>query len=324
MSANPRPQGNAVVLDRLARLAELARGADREGLHHAYVLAGPEGVGKFAAALWWAASAKCAQGPACPGCPTCRQIAARSHRDVHIVEPDKPGGRIRIEQTRTLVEAMARRPAADGPNVAIVRDADRMTPEAQNSLLKLLEEPPGYAVLILVADNLAALLPTVRSRCQILRFGALDTDDLRRVLLDHGTDAALAARLAAAARGSVGRALALTAESLDALENLLAAVANCGSEEGDIEALLDELIARKADGYALEDLLAWQLAALRARLGVASDATAPAAPGGRTGEERDPAELARLAERILVTASSLERNANAKIAIRDLLLHMRG
>ncbi|MFT4569516.1 MAG: DNA polymerase-3 subunit delta' [Hyphomicrobiaceae bacterium] len=326
-----RPLGHEPLLERLDRLADLARGEDRRGLHHAYVFAGPTGIGKFATALWWASLLKCQLAGQCSrgsGCPTCSQISAGTHRDVHILNPESEGAKIKIDQTRSLLSTMARRPTCDGPNIAIVREADSILPAAQNSLLKLLEEPPGFAVLILVADNPAGLLPTIRSRCQVIRFGALPEADLLTVLNKHGFEGADAARMAAAGRGSAGRALALDPEGLDNLDALHAALEQVGTDDGDMDGLLDAMIARKTSGYALEELLAWQLRKLRVRLGVDSPDDPTLAPQVRdaleAAHQSEPFELAQTGERMLRTASALERNANAKIAIRDLLLHVRG
>ena len=124
-----------------------------------------------------------------------------------MIEPGETGS-IRIEQVRDAIDRSAYRPFEGKRRVVIVDDADAMVPEAQNAMLKTLEEPPSGSTFVLVTARPDLLLPTVRSRCQRLRFGTLAPSEIAAVLEKrHEYSAAEAHAAAAAADGSIGRAL---------------------------------------------------------------------------------------------------------------------
>jgi DNA polymerase III subunit delta' len=192
----------------------LARAAGRGSLPPSLILAGPEGVGKRMAALALAQLLNC-QAPsatadppdACGECASCRRIARGVHADVLVLEPGDTGT-IKIDQIREAVERSAYRPFEGRRRVVIVDDADAMVPDAQNALLKTLEEPPPSSVFVLVTARPDMLLITVRSRCQRLRFGRLSPADVAGVLVrEHDFAEGDARAAAAAADGSVGLAL---------------------------------------------------------------------------------------------------------------------
>ena len=175
------------------------------------ILAGPSGVGKRAVALALAQAVNCPKqqgGDACGTCPTCLRIARRQHSDVAIVEKgDDASIKIRTIRERVL-DTVNYRPFEASRRVYIIEPADDMTAEAQDALLKTLEEPPSAAMLILVTAYPDTLLPTIRSRCRRLRFGDLSETDVARILIDHlKIEAGAARKLAAASGGSVARAL---------------------------------------------------------------------------------------------------------------------
>jgi DNA polymerase-3 subunit delta' len=181
-------------------------------LAHALVFAGPEGIGKRAVALALAGWLQCAAGgeDACGECPACRQIAAGSHPDVVVVTIPAGKKEIGVDRARELKRFTQMRPVSGSTKLALVDDAHMLTVAAQNALLKTLEEPPASALLILITANPDALLPTVRSRCQRVQFGALPADAVADVLVtQHGWEPDTARTVAASADGSVGRALAL-------------------------------------------------------------------------------------------------------------------
>ena len=326
MSTVPaRPKGHDAVLGRLETLAE--RGSASEavgGIPHAILFVGPAAVGKHAAARWWARCFKCESGGACePVCTACKRIGAGSHPDVISLAPEAPGKSIGIEAVRDLIRLMSLRSMSAGPRFAIVRDAHRLTLEAQSALLKLLEEPPGSAVIVLVTENPAALLPTVRSRCQTLRFGAVPAAEIARILRDAGRDEVAAQRAAALALGSVGRALTLTPETISDRDELIRAVEALDvSDPQGVEDLTTSLVERRKDERpGLEELFAWTLLRIEAAFGQTPPAEsaelaallAATAPG-------DASRLLERAKRVHWTLDALARNANAKLAIRDLLL----
>lgn len=191
-------------------------------LAHALAFIGPAGVGKATLARVLAQALLCrAEGERpCGECGACRRVAKGVHPDVHWVEPE--GGSVRIEQVRNLQAALALK-AFEGPvKFAAIDGADRMTPEAQNCLLKVLEEPPGETVITLVAESGAALLPTIRSRCQVLRFQPLPAGDVAALLAARGVDPERARVIAAVTEGRPGAALAAVESDLLELRDRVA------------------------------------------------------------------------------------------------------
>ena len=203
--------GHRVLLDLVARAA--ARGS----LPPSLIFAGPDGVGKRLAALSLAQLFNCtsvsgeADGElapdACGNCSACRRIARGVHADVLVVEPGDTGS-IKVDQVRAAIERTAYRPFEGRRRVVIVDDADAMEAPPQNALLKTLEEPPAASTFLLVTSRPDVLLPTVRSRCQRIRFGPISSAEIASVLMrDHGFEEREAHAAATAAEGSIGRAL---------------------------------------------------------------------------------------------------------------------
>ncbi len=156
----------------------------------------------------------------CETCPACLQVLAGTHPDLELVA--KPEGRsgLLIEQFLGSLEKrgqegmchnLARRPMMGTRRVAVIDDADTLDGEAANCLLKLLEEPPPRSLLILIGTSAEMQLPTIRSRCQIVRFSPLSRAAVVELLLQHGlvADANEAGRLARYSEGSLSRAAEL-------------------------------------------------------------------------------------------------------------------
>jgi DNA polymerase-3 subunit delta' len=202
-----------------ATWARLTERLDAGRLAHALLFLGPPGVGKALIAQRLAARLACTAGAGAPcgTCSGCRQVLAGSHPDLMTLgapgrtKKDARKKEIGIEHARELKRFVQLQPVTAARKMAIIDDADRLSLAAQNALLKTLEEPPGQALLLLVTASPGALLSTVRSRCQRVAFRPLPTDLVRALLIDGGLAADEATRLAAAADGSPGRALALRA-----------------------------------------------------------------------------------------------------------------
>ncbi|HEY7054893.1 MAG TPA: DNA polymerase III subunit, partial [Vicinamibacterales bacterium] len=164
----------------------LARSAGRGALPASLIFSGPDGVGKRSTAVALAQVLNCerpaAYGDApgiaaCGECSACRRIARGVHADVLVLEPGETGT-IKVDQVRDAIERAAYRPFEGRRRVVIVDEADALLPEAQNALLKTLEEPPPASLFVLVTARPDVLLPTVRSRCHRLRFGPLAEADV--------------------------------------------------------------------------------------------------------------------------------------------------
>ncbi|MGF7088342.1 DNA polymerase-3 subunit delta' [Kroppenstedtia sanguinis] len=167
-----------------------------ERVAHAYCFAGPEGVGKKKAAIEWAKALNCEnqdQAP-CDHCRSCRRIGNGNHPDITILEPD--GSSIKIGQVRELQRRFSFSPPDEVTRVVILHQAETLTLQAANSLLKFLEEPVTRMVAVLITEQIHSLLPTILSRCQLLRFRPLPPAWIESSLVDTGVDPAYA-RIAA-------------------------------------------------------------------------------------------------------------------------------
>ena len=183
---------------------------------HALLLVGPAGVGKTTLALDLAARLLCIhpvpEDRPCRSCRACRMLDGGNHPDLHRLAPEGAGGQIRIDTVRRLASQLALMSVEGGARVAVVEAAHRLNEDAQNALLKTLEEPPAGVTIVLCADDDDRLLPTVRSRCARLRLGPASTRAIEELLAERGVaDPPLAARLARLAGGRPGVALAYAA-----------------------------------------------------------------------------------------------------------------
>lgn len=187
---------------------------------HAILLTGPTSVGKTTLALDLAAGLLCeAPEPAdrpCGRCRSCRRVRGRNHPDLHWLGPVEPGRQIVIggdggspRGVRQLTAELALAPLEGRVRVAIVEAAERMNEAAQNAFLKTLEEPPPASVIVLCADGPDRLLPTIRSRCAMLRLGLVGVRTIEALLVERDlAEPPLAGRLARLADGRPGLAVA--------------------------------------------------------------------------------------------------------------------
>ena len=233
----------------------LARATARGTLPPSLIFAGPEGVGKRRTATALAQALNC-DSPiesdggrdACGACAPCKRIARGVHADVLVIEPGETGS-IKIEQVREAIDRSSYRPFEGRRRLVVVDGADALVDVAQEALLKTLEEPPPASVFVLITSRPDILLPTVRSRCQRLRFGPLSAADVADVLMrDHGVDAAEAHAAAAAADGSVGRALAGSAEDANEARDAAARLLQSAATSNDPRRRLDGAKALVAGG----------------------------------------------------------------------------
>jgi DNA polymerase-3 subunit delta' len=159
-------------------------------MRHAYLFAGPPGLGRRTLALRFAQALNC-QSPTEPGipcgeCRNCKQIAAMQHPDLTIIQADAEGGTMKVDQIRESRRVLTLKPYTASYRVALFLRFHEANDSASNALLKTLEEAPSYAVLILTADNPEQLLPTIISRCEVLRLRPLQVDQVQQALEDKG------------------------------------------------------------------------------------------------------------------------------------------
>mgnify|MGYP000196487717 CR=1 FL=1 len=181
---------------------------------HAYILNGEKGSGKRLLANLFAMSLQCQNrdedGDACGKCQSCKQAASNNQPDIIRVTHEKPNT-ISIDDIREQINNdIVIKPYSSKYKIYIVPDADMMSVQAQNALLKTIEEPPAYAVILLLTTNADAFLQTIRSRCVMLDIKPVSDEKIREFLMKKRQVPDYKAEVCAAfARGNVGRAVAL-------------------------------------------------------------------------------------------------------------------
>lgn len=189
--------------DRAIGFLQQAFAAER--VPHAYIFAGLQGVGKFTTALAWAKLLLCfspilekAGSESCGKCSSCKMFDASSHPDMNLIykelaEFTKDGGKktapvdIPINVVREFfIEKVSMKPSLSNRSIFIVDETERLNTASQNALLKVLEEPPPFCHIILICSNLEKLLPTTRSRCQVINFGRINEEKIIEYLSAQG------------------------------------------------------------------------------------------------------------------------------------------
>ncbi len=289
MASQPTPDHprSSFRLDQMAAPAgAFADALDCGRLHHAWLLTGPQGIGKASFAYRAArhllgARPAPAEGPLGHGAddPVSRMVAAQSHPDLMVLERHVEGGAVRksipVDEARRLPEFFSKAPALSPYRVAIIDAADDLNVNAAKALLKKLEEPSGRGVLLLVSHAPGRLLTTIRSRCRRLAFApwteaALAAFAVERLQVDE-TDAL---RLASMAQGAPGRVLSLAATGALALDDAAAELLTAGwGAQRDADALRLADRFRGGEGALTFTLLLERLGE-RLRLAALGSATA--------------------------------------------------
>ena len=180
---------------------------------HAYLLAGPPGLGRRTLAVRFAQALNCptplAVGIPCGVCRDCKQIESMKHADLTIVQSDSEGGVLKVDQIREARKTLILKPFMSKYRVALFLRFQEANDNAANALLKTLEEAPSYAVLILTADNPEQLLPTILSRCEVLRLRPLRVEDVQKALVGRGVETSRARLIAHISGGRMGYAIRL-------------------------------------------------------------------------------------------------------------------
>jgi DNA polymerase-3 subunit delta' len=323
-------QGQATAVETLRRALASGR------VHHAYLFDGPDGVGKERTAFGLAQALVCerrasGEADACGTCSACARALPRPgearplHPDVAVLErglydPVTIGRRspetqdISIDQVRTIVLARSAFPPHEGrAKVFVVRRAEELSTSAANALLKTLEEPGGRTHFVLLSSMADALLPTIRSRTQRVRFGALPDALVAELLAGQGLEPAQAAAIARLAGGSIATARSLADPEASALREdwVSRAMEALGAREaGGAFDLAEE--AKKADKTTVAGLIE----ALAVALGAQARATAG------TADRTADVAAARHAF-ALEAVQQLDGNASVQLAVEAMLLKMR-
>ncbi|HSF29669.1 MAG TPA: DNA polymerase III subunit delta' [Candidatus Tectomicrobia bacterium] len=303
----------------------LRRAVKAQRLPPAYLFVGPSGVGKQTTAWTLAKALNCCvqDGDACDQCRVCRRIDRRLHPDIHLVEPQ--GQVIKIDQVRRLQEVLTLQAYEGRVKVAILDDAGKLTVEAGNALLKMLEEPPLRTLFVLICQHLGNLPATVISRAQVLRFGVLTHDQVVDILQKHGRESGAAERATYLSGGRPGAALTLDlpvvlerrAEALQLLTEarsgdaagVLAHAEHWARRKGDHDTLFQMLLS------LIRDLAVSRAGGGETLLmhGDLRDALAPLAAGVPAATLRDIFDIVHAAE------EAIAHNANPQLAFEVML-----
>jgi DNA polymerase-3 subunit delta' len=326
----------------------LERMISSDTLPASMLFTGPEGSGKELAAMRLAAMIECGERSACGECQACRSISSLEHPDVHLVYPVPSADReknvpviiesrredflargefgnrarsIGIEQIREIVEKVSKHPFSGPRSVVAVMEAHMATIEAQNAFLKILEEPPGATVMILVTERADLLLPTIISRCSEIRFDPLPDDATTRYLEDFlSVESGEAAGIAALAAGNLQRAarllderfLGIRRDAVSMIELVL---------EGKARRLPAEAQSAAHD-YSREetaDLLDEMIAIMRGIM--RGDETGISPEAASAAPSRDiPADI----RKISAASRNLRRNVDVELTLSQLLLDLAG
>ncbi|MBF6589854.1 MAG: DNA polymerase III subunit delta' [Ktedonobacterales bacterium] len=322
-----------VVGNRQAR-ALLERAALADAVRHAYLLTGPEGVGKTTLAWAFARLLVCerrapSSAEACGVCAACHKLAHGNHPDVLLVEPP-PGTRfLPVESVREVLRSANLAPSEGRWRIFILPRVERLLPAAANALLKTLEEPPPGVVLLLTSAEPEALLATILSRCQLVPLGPLALEEIVEALEAHWAVAPAEAReLAALANGRLGWAVRahehpeLREQRAERLGQLAALVpANRDQRLRQAGVLGSDMESAR---YTLEVWMLWWRDVVLAACGATHLATTGAARGeaerqGRAlGEERARAFM----ESLFAARTALDANANPRLTLEVLMLDL--
>jgi DNA polymerase-3 subunit delta' len=338
MTDNWNLTGNEWAVDMLKK--HVTNGTTR----HAYLFTGPPGLGRRALALRFAQALNCPTpieaGIPCGQCRDCKQIAAMQHADLSIIEPTikdpdhpkelipAPNGEIRISQIRELQKTINLKPYQSRYRILIFLRFQQATVEACNALLKTLEEAPSYAVLILTADNPEQLLPTIVSRCEVLRLRPLRVEQVQRELETRGLETGKAKLISHLSGGRFGYALRLLED-----ESLL------GWREERLNELQTLISASRVEKFAYADKLSKDKESMRQAILVwlsywrdvmlrTAHAQTPLVNVDRNVEIEDLAQQLDLSVARRVVGSledvleKMERNVNSRLLAEVLLLDL--
>ena len=297
---------------------------DGDKVSHAYIFHGPGGVGKKLVAITFAKALNCqAPGPdrPCGTCVSCKKIDSSNHPDVSVLQPQKEGSSIGIDSIRALIRDASLKPYEARKKVYIIDGANSMTEEASNALLKTFEEPPSDSVIILVADSLNMLLPTIVSRAQVLKFFALGIGEVKEILTkQYDIDGTRAHILAHLSSGRLGEALKYNDDDFFEMRSRLI---NTFNDKTFFDSDFDRLSKHELKAV-LGIMLAWYRDILIAKAGCTEEPEMVNIDRRQDilneSQKTGFGELNNIIKQIISTGSYLEQNANPKIAITALAL----
>jgi DNA polymerase-3 subunit delta' len=314
-------------------------------VHHAWLFMGPEGVGKELAAAGLAQALTCPEAPdvGCGTCSSCQRVLRRNHPDVTwvLTEDEQvargivgradfdhtPSRDIKVEQVRALGERLSFRPLESRYKVALLIDAHAMNPQAQNALLKTLEEPPRDTVLVLTTSMPDKLLPTIRSRCAKAQFGPLPEAFLvEKIVGKRKFELELAHQVARLAGGSLSRALEMDVKGLQKRREIIEAFEALQRDDARGWLNFAEVYGdgRLEAEDALEVLQVWLRDVVAAQAGAASLVNADLLELAQKAAVKDlgPAILRRLTVLDEAKNAISARNGAVRLQLERMLIEM--
>ena len=299
---------------------------------HAYLFAGPPGLGRRSLALRFAQALNCQTpidaGIPCGQCRDCKQIEAMQYPDLSVVQADSEGGTLKVDQIRDARHSLTLKPYVANYRVALFLRFQQANDNAANALLKTLEEAPSYAVLILTADNPEQLLPTIVSRCEVLRLRPLNIEAVQKELENRGLEIGQAKLIAHISGGRFGYALRLI-ENDSLLEK----------RDQRLNDLLTLIPASRVEKFAYADKLAKDKDSMRQAILIwlsywrdvmlrTARAESPLVNVDRNMEIEDLADrmdlssARRVVSSLEYTLEKMERNVNSRMLAEILLLDL--
>ena len=302
-------------------------------ISHAYILTGEAGMGRKSIANAFAMTLLCEKGGSepCMSCHSCKQVMSGNHPDLIYVTHEKPGS-IGVDDVREQInDTIMIRPYSSYYKIYIVDEAEKMTVQAQNALLKTIEEPPAYAVIILITTNQEAFLPTILSRCVQMKLKPLKDFTIKSYLTQNLHIPEKDADICAAfARGNLGKAIHLSSsdEFRELFQKVMVLVKNVGTM--DISMLLDCIREMKEQNFDIGEVLdlmqLWYRDVLMFK--VTKDMNLLIFKNeykmiNETGEKVDYAGLEAILAAIDTARTRLNANVNMELAMELLLLTMK-
>ena len=303
-------------------------------ISHAYLLTGPERIGKTTLARTFATLLQCTgrqpdDPESCGACASCRKIAHGTHPDVELVAPPAEKVWLPVERVREVVRAANLAPYEGRWRVFILPRAERMQAPTANALLKTLEEPPPHVLLLLTTDDPSLLLPTILSRCQLLPLHPLPTETVASALRERWSVVAEeAATLAGLAGGRLGWAVAAHQQPalLERRATLQREILTLASATRDARMRQAATLAPDAEAarQALEEWTLWWRDVVLAAVGVSRlSATGPAREQAeRMGRAVGAPAAEAFLRRLVAARQQLEQNANPRLTLEVLALEM--
>jgi DNA polymerase-3 subunit delta' len=333
----------------------LINSLNKGNISHAYIFVGPEKVGKRLAALNFAKALNCqnGSGDSCDECISCRKIDSLNHPDLIVIRKEdentktnaisdikrnfgdadegKESRTIKIGAIRELQRRLSFKPYEGKKKMAIIDNAEDMTAEALNSFLKTLEEPPGETVIILIASNLHSLLPTVISRCQVIKFSPLSDEHIKEILIkNYRFNEGNASILSRLSKGRLGSALTMDYEAFcnhreDAFKLVRSSI------KKDMEYIFTESKRLSSEKEGLSEFLDSVIDILRDAAAIkgvgTNDYVINIDISDKLREFSDGLkmlDILNMVDYVQQTKSLLDRNANHQLAVEVMMLNLAG